>query len=126
MVEGGVDLGAVLHDASLQLDERGDAAASGPGDPPVERLFAGLTLELERDPQTLLEQVGTVQPGVGLGDPGQLGARARGFQSTNRGPAWGVHASTLVHPSCLRAAAVRASFNVKLEGHATRPGLGLA
>ena len=63
----------VFHDAALQGDERGDAAAAGPADPPVRaprRLRPG---RAEDQPEAFLEQVGPVQPGVGLGDPGELG-----------------------------------------------------
>jgi hypothetical protein len=60
VVEGGVDLGAVLHDAPLELDERRDAAATCPGDPAVDRVLAGLAFELECNSQTFLEQVGVM------------------------------------------------------------------
>ena len=64
--------GGVLDDAALERDERFDAAASGPGDPAVEG-FGGLVGgEFEDRPQAFLEQVGAVEPGVGLGDPVQL------------------------------------------------------
>ena len=69
---------AVSHDAAGQLDEGGDAAAPGPGDPPVQGLLAFFALDREHVPQALFEQVGAVQPGVGLGDPGQLGGLAFG------------------------------------------------
>jgi hypothetical protein len=49
VVERGVDLGPVLDYAPLERDERLDAAAACPGDPPVDRVLAGLALELERD-----------------------------------------------------------------------------
>jgi len=41
------DGSTVFHDPSLQVHERGDAAAASPVDPGVECLFAGLTVELE-------------------------------------------------------------------------------
>ena len=88
MVEGSVDLYAVFDDASLQLDERVDAAASGPGDPAVERFFASLALELECDPETLFEQVGAVKPRVGLRDPGQLLTLADGEVLRVLQPMW--------------------------------------
>lgn len=73
MVEGGVDAGADGGDAPGEVDEGRDSAATGPGQPPVQRLLAGLALDLEDEPQVFFEQVGTVQPRVGLGDPVQLG-----------------------------------------------------
>jgi hypothetical protein len=78
VVEGGVDGLAVSLDAAGQLDEYRDAAAPGPGDPPVQGLFAFLALDRKHMPQTLFEQIGAVQPSVGLGDPGQLGVLAFG------------------------------------------------
>jgi hypothetical protein len=39
IVEGGVDGLAVSHDAAGQLDQHRDAAAPGPGYPPVQGLF---------------------------------------------------------------------------------------
>ena len=53
-----------------------DAAALRPGDPPVQGLFAFLAFDGEYMPKSFFEQVGAVQSGVGLGDPGQLGAWA--------------------------------------------------
>ena len=70
--DGGEDRGPVFHDPSLQLDERVDAAAAGPADPPVQRRGCLGGVETEDQPQAFLEQVGPVQPWVGLGDPGQL------------------------------------------------------
>ena len=49
-----------------------------PGLPAVQRLDPGVALDREHVPQALFEQVGAVQPGVGLGDPGQLVALALG------------------------------------------------
>jgi hypothetical protein len=51
----------------------GDPAAAGPADPDFEGFFGLIGRELEDQSETFLEQIGTVQPGVGLGDPGQLG-----------------------------------------------------
>ena len=78
MVEGGVDGFAVFHDAVGQLDEYRDAAAPRPGDPPVQGLLAFLALHRKHMPQALFEQIGAIQAGVGLGDPGQLGGLAFG------------------------------------------------
>ena len=50
VVERGVDGRPMLDDASLQLDEGGDAAAPGPAGPSVQRLLACLALDLEREP----------------------------------------------------------------------------
>ena len=72
VLEGGVDRGSVFDDASLECDERRNPAATRPADPAVEGLFAFLTLDREHVPESLFEQVGAVQHGVSLGDPGQL------------------------------------------------------
>ena len=61
-----------------EFDEDRDAAAARPGDPSVQGLLAGLALDREHVPQALFQQVGPVQAGVGLGDPGQLGGLAFG------------------------------------------------
>ena len=63
---------------SAQLDEYRDAAAPRPGDPPVQGLLAFLALDRKHMPQALFEQIGAIQAGVGLGDPGQLGGLAFG------------------------------------------------
>ena len=78
MVEGGVDGLAVSHDAAGQLHEHWDAAAPRPGDPPVQGLLAFLALDRKNVAQPLFEQIGAVEPGIGFGDPGQLGALAFG------------------------------------------------
>lgn len=52
-----------------QLHERGNAAAAGPRQPPVERLGRLLQWQLEDRSQPFLEEIGAVQPGVGLDDP---------------------------------------------------------
>ena len=62
-----------FDDPALQVDERRDSAATCPADPDIEGLGGLLEGELEDQPEPFLEQVGTVQPGVGLGDPGQFG-----------------------------------------------------
>src|SRR6476646_10587925 len=43
-----------------------------------EGLLAFLALDRKHMPQPLFEQISTIEPGVGLGDPGQLGALAFG------------------------------------------------
>ncbi len=72
MFDGGQDRGLVFHDPSLQLNERFDAAAAGPANPPVQRGGCLGGVETEDQPESFLQQVGPVQPWVGLGDPGQL------------------------------------------------------
>ena len=66
------------HDAAGQLHEHWDAAAPRPGDPPVQGLLAFLAFDREHMPQALFEQIGAIQPGIGLGDPGQLGGLSFG------------------------------------------------
>lgn len=78
MVEGGVDGHPVAFDAGGKLDEYRDATTLGPGDPPVQGLFTFLALDRKHMPQALFEQVGAIQTGIGLGDPGQFGALAFG------------------------------------------------
>ena len=78
VVEGGVDRVAVFDDAVGEFDEDRDAAAPRPRDPPVQGLLAFLAFDRERVPQALFQQVGPIQAGVGLGDPGQLGGLAFG------------------------------------------------
>jgi hypothetical protein len=53
---------AVRSYGPAELGELGDAAAGGPGQPPVEGLGGcpGLALELEDDPDAFLEQPGPV------------------------------------------------------------------
>jgi hypothetical protein len=63
----------VFDDAALEVDEGGDAAATGPFDSGLEGLDGFDVVELGDQPESFLEQVGMVQPGVGLGDPGQFG-----------------------------------------------------
>ena len=52
MGDGGEDLGAVANDATLERDERFDAAAPCPGDPTVQCLGAWSTgsLKIVRKP----------------------------------------------------------------------------
>ena len=73
MLDRGEDRGLVLDDPFLEGDERGDPAAAGPADPGFEGVDGLVVAELEYQPEAFLEQVGPVQPGVGLGDPGELG-----------------------------------------------------
>src|SRR5664280_927811 len=73
VLEAGVDRDTVLGDPLGQVDESGDPAAPGPGQPMVEQALAVLALEREDLTQLLLEQVGPVEAVVDLGDPGQLG-----------------------------------------------------
>ena len=70
--EGGVDRVAVFDDLAGQLDEGRDTAAPRPGDPPVQGLFSFLSFDGEDMAQAFFEQIGAVQSGIGLGDPGQL------------------------------------------------------
>ena len=72
MGDGGQDLRAMVDDATLKPDKGFDAAAPCPGYPPVQRLAGLVGGEFEDGPQAFLEEVGAVEPGVGLGDPFQL------------------------------------------------------
>lgn len=78
MLDGGEYLGAVGDDGSLEFHERRDATSPRPGDPSVERLAGFLVGKLEDDAQSLLEVVRTSEGGVGLDDPGELGALTLG------------------------------------------------
>ena len=73
VVECGVDGLAVFDDAAGQRDGSWDAAAPRPADPPVQGLFAVGAFDRKDVPEALFEQIRAVQPGVGLGDPGQSG-----------------------------------------------------
>src|SRR5487761_1004306 len=73
MLEGGEDGGPVAADGAAELDEGGDAAAGGLPQPPVEGDLAFGALDLEDQPQSFLQQPGTVETRVGPGDPFQLG-----------------------------------------------------
>src|SRR6476660_8564118 len=66
MGDGGEDLGAVANDATLQRNERFDAAAPCPGDPTVQCLAGLVGGQFEDRAQAFLEQVGAVEPWVGL------------------------------------------------------------
>ena len=72
VLDRGEDRGLVLHDRALELDERVDPAAACPADPVSRAVVLGL-FEAEDGPEPFLEQVGAVQAGMGLGDPGELG-----------------------------------------------------
>ena len=76
VLDRGEDRRLVFDDAALQVDERRDAAAAGPADPGLECLDGLVVGKLEDGSQAFFERVGAVQPGVGLGDPGQLGPLA--------------------------------------------------
>src|SRR6202171_5805140 len=78
MIEGGVDGLAVAHDAAGELDEHRDPAAARPGDPPVQGLLSFFAFDREHMPQAFFEQIGPIQPRVGLGDPGQFGGLSFG------------------------------------------------
>jgi hypothetical protein len=78
VLEGGVNGLEVLADFPAELGEFGDASPGGPFQPPVEGVFAVLALELERQPQSFLQQPGPAQVRAGLGDPGELGLLAGG------------------------------------------------
>jgi hypothetical protein len=68
----------VSFDAAGQLHKHWDAAAPRPGDPPVQGLLAFLAFDRKHVAQPLFEQISAVEPGVGLGDPGQLGGLTLG------------------------------------------------
>jgi hypothetical protein len=72
VLEGGVDVGPDQGEPLGEVDEGGDAAAAGPGQPVVQGVFTGLAFDGEDEPEAFFEQVGAVQAGIGLGDPGQL------------------------------------------------------
>ncbi len=72
MLDGGEDGFAVAADAGTEGDEGIEAASGGPAQPPVQGLDGFVAGQLEDQSQTFLEQVGAVEAGVGLGDPGQL------------------------------------------------------
>ena len=74
----GDDPGAVLLDPVVELDEGGDLAAAGPGEPGVEHGDGLVAAMLEHEPQLFLQQVGPVEAVVVAGDPGQLGGLAGG------------------------------------------------
>src|SRR5664280_1887572 len=106
MLESRIDGLAVPDDPLLQVHERRDATAPGPADPPVQGFFTGLTLQNEHQAQALLQQIRPIQPGVGLGDPLQLGALPRsgspGSSTARTGcsstPGPGRYPAAAVHP----------------------------
>jgi len=75
---GGDDPGAVALDPVVEVDERGDLAATGPLEPGVEHGGRFVTAVLEHEPEMFLEQVGAVEAVVVLRDPGELGGLAVG------------------------------------------------
>ena len=78
VVDGGGDPGAVLGDRLGELDERREATAARPFQPGVEQLYRlGLREPVDLS-QLLLEQVGAIQPLVGLLNRRQLGLLAGG------------------------------------------------
>ena len=72
MLDRGENLCSVLEDACLELDEGLDPTASGPGDPSIECLRGFVERQPEEGAQAFLEEVGAVEPRVGLRDPSQL------------------------------------------------------
>ena len=68
----------VALDAVVELDERGDLAAPGPGEPGVEYGDGLGAAVLEHEAELLLQQVGPVELVVVAGDPGELGGLAVG------------------------------------------------
>ena len=91
MFQGGVDLAAVDGDLAGEVDKSGYPTAPRPGEPPVEGLLAGVALHDKDVAQPLFEQIGAVEAGVGLGDPGKAAAwwtvRFSGFFTARNGPA---------------------------------------
>src|ERR1700694_5141897 len=72
MGDGGEDLRAVAHDATLERDEGFAGAAPCPGDPAAQCRAGFAGGEFEDCAQPFLEEVGAVEPRVVLGDPLQL------------------------------------------------------
>ena len=73
VLDRGQDRVLVFHDSALQGDERVDPAAAGPANPLVQGRGRFGRVEAEDGAEPFLQQVGPVQPWVGLGDPGELG-----------------------------------------------------
>lgn len=73
VLDRGEDRGPVFQDRALQADERGDAAAAGPADPLLERVWRLVGGELEYEPEPFFQEVPAVQGRVGLRDPVELG-----------------------------------------------------
>jgi hypothetical protein len=67
----GVDPRAMFADRPGELHKRRQLRTPGPSEPGIQQRHAVDALELEDLPELLLEQVGAVERGVGLGDPGQ-------------------------------------------------------
>jgi hypothetical protein len=90
------DSGAVAGDALLEFDERGDPAAAGPGDPGVQVGFGLLDWELEDQPESLFEQVGTVELWFAACDPGEFGLLLVCEYVLGKPSMWRVSAATAV------------------------------
>lgn len=73
VIDRSEDLQAVSGDSGLEFDEGLDATASGPRDPPVQRFGRFVGWQSEDGPKAFLEEVGPVEPWIGIRDPGQLG-----------------------------------------------------
>jgi hypothetical protein len=72
------NLPAVLRDAAGELDERGDPATPGPGEPRFEQSKGGGAPVVEDLAQLLGQQVSAVEVAVGLLDLSVRGAPAGG------------------------------------------------
>jgi len=68
----------LLGDRSGEFDERRQPAATRPHQPPVQQPLSGRRRELVDLSELLFEQVGAVEPGVGLLDRGELRGLAIG------------------------------------------------
>ena len=73
MVECRVDRSTVSADLPAEFHERVNPASLSPRQPPVQRVFPGLTLHFETESEGFFEEVAPVESGVGLGDPFKLG-----------------------------------------------------
>jgi len=73
------DQAAVVFDRLGEFDEGVEAAPLRPGDPAAQqRSRVGQLNALEDRPELLFQQVGPVEPAVGLGDPSECGALVAG------------------------------------------------
>ena len=72
MLDRGDDPAALLGDRSGELHERRQPAATRPHQPSVQQPLGGRRGESVDLAKLLLEQVGAVQPGVGVLDRGEL------------------------------------------------------
>src|SRR3954462_12839776 len=72
MIETRVDRRQFGSDRAGQLHKLGYPPPRRPGQPPPQRFPPGLAADGENMPKSILEQVGTVETRVGLGDPRQL------------------------------------------------------